>query len=251
MCSPRPGAYHFPARSPRLSLPAPNGFEPQRLAAWLGLYGWEIGTLVSVGFDLANGTVYESRRETETQFDVVYLDRWRRRGYRAAAPVVAELLDQVKQETGLPAVVLVDHTGVDIAVLEDLRAAGLQCTGITFTGGSTVNRRGRNYLVPKGEIVSNLMVLVENRRIHVPAALPLANIFEGEMQNLAGDEWREGAHDDVVFSVAMTAWFAVEGTVSIHPPGAASLGRQWTGKRPPRKEKPRYFDDPTKRGDHA
>lgn len=226
-----------------------------------------------VEFDLTSGTIYEDRPETETQYDMIYLDRWRHRGYRAAVPIVAELLARLRHTSDPPATVLVDHTGVGIAVLEDLRAAGLQCVGITFTGGSVTNRRGRDYLVPKREIVSNLKVLVENRRLDLPPDLPLSDILEGEMENLkrntklttgndtygAGEEWREGAHDDLVFSVAMAAWFAMKGKTSTRrrPLGMDALiiqpvqGWDSPARLTPPHEKERYFRDPTKRNDDA
>jgi hypothetical protein len=186
------------------------------------------------GFTLEEGRAYGLQPEAEYQYDLTYLDRWRGQGYKVAVPIVAQLIEELHQDThrqrmainilnqpALPVWVLVDHTGVGIAVLEDLRAAGLDCTGITITSGDTVNRRGWDYLVPKIDLVSTLKVLVENRRLHGSAELPLWSTLEAEMQNFkvkktlstghdtygAGTEWREGAHDDLVLSVAMAAWF--------------------------------------------
>ena len=188
-----------------------------------------------VGFSLDVGVVSDAVPETEYQYDTIYLDRWRGRGYKVAAPIVADLLQELRDETHrqrmasaggtpslepLPVWVLADETGVGIAVVEDLRAAGLTCTGITITGGDSWSQSGNGYRVPKKDLVSTLRVLVENRRITVSDALPLGSVLESELQNFkvktklstgndsygAGDEWREGAHDDLVLSVAMAAW---------------------------------------------
>lgn len=191
---------------------------------------------VRVEFNLDRGNVYESMPETEYQYDVVYLDRWRGRGYKIAVPIMERLLDELHQDThrqrmdarilnepALPVWTLVDSTGVGLPVLEDLRAAGLDCTGITITAGESSRQSGQDYYVPKSALVSTLKVLVENRRIDVPDALTLAPVLQAELQNFrrkkklgtgndtfgAGEsaEWREGAHDDVVLATAMAAWF--------------------------------------------
>lgn len=191
---------------------------------------------VRVEFDLDRGTLYESMPELEYQYDVVYLDRWRGRGYKIAVPIMERLLDELHQDThrqrmdarilnepALPVWTLVDHTSVGIPVVEDLRAAGLDCTGITITAGESSRQSGQDYYVPKSALVSTLKVLVENRRIDVPDALALASTLTAELQNFrrkkklttgnetfgAGEsaEWREGAHDDVVLATAMATWY--------------------------------------------
>lgn len=189
------------------------------------------------GFDLNRGAVYEDAPETAYHYDLIYLDRWRGRGYKAAIPIAAELLEELRQEThrqrlaatilnkpDLPVWTLADATGVGVAVVEDLRAAGLACTGISITGGDTWNQTGTNdYCVSKQALVSSLRVLVENRRLSISSTLPLGSVLEAEMQNFrvktklstgtdtygagVGAEWREGAHDDCVLSVAMACWY--------------------------------------------
>ncbi len=189
-----------------------------------------------VGFSRDEGMVYDTVPELEYQYDLIFLDRWRGRGYKAAVPIVAELLQELRQEShrqrlaanilntpDVPVWVLADETGVGVPVVEDLRAAGLVCTGIVITGGDTWSQTGQGFRVPKQALVSTLRVLVENHRISVSDALPLGSVLEAELQNFrvktklttgnesygagAGDLWREGAHDDLVLSVAMACWF--------------------------------------------
>lgn len=188
----------------------------------------------AVDFSLTSGTVYEQVPETEYQYDVVYLDRFRGHGYRAVVPVMTQLLHRLRQATHeqrmtanildvseLPLVTLADQTGVGVAVVEDLRAAGLECTGITIHGGDAVSHSGQDYRVPKRELVGQLKVLVESKRIQVPNDLAYADILIGEMDNFraqkklttgndsygAGADWRDSNHDDVVLATAMAAWY--------------------------------------------
>lgn len=185
------------------------------------------------GFSLDEGAVYDMVPELEYCYDVTYLDRWRGRGYRALVPIVAELLEELRQEThrqrlaanilnapDVPVWTLVDSTGVGLPVLEDLRAAGLSCTGITITGGDTWNQSGQDFRVPKAHLVSTLRVLIESHRLTVSDALPLGSVLERELQSFkvktklstgndsygADESWRENPHDDTVLATAMAAW---------------------------------------------
>lgn len=178
--------------------------------------------------------ILDQAPETMFAYDVIHVDRWRGIGYKAALPRIKVVLDRLPQLTHeertkegilnvspLPVFVLIDHTSLGRPVLEDMRASGLNnAVGITFTAGHKVNRDGRDYMVPKTALVSSLRVAVENHRI-ATANIPMREILEGELQNLrrktklstghesieAGTDWRENAHDDVVFSLAMAIWY--------------------------------------------
>jgi hypothetical protein len=186
-----------------------------------------------VGFDLVQGAIYEPVLDGESCYDLIHLERWRGRGYRDVVPVAKQLIDAVRDDTHwrrveagmvnrpqLPTVVIVDATGVGVAVVEDLRANGLPCVGITITGGETVHRYGDDLSVPKRDLVSALMVVVENTRLTIADGLPLADVLIDELTNFAGTKtltgrdsygaaapWREGNHDDCVLSVALGCWY--------------------------------------------
>ncbi len=115
---------------------------------------------------------------------------------------------------------LVDHTGVGIAVVEEIRKAGIDCIGVTITSGDAVNHDGHDYRVPKKELVARTQVLLEQRRLRIAEALPLARVLTAEFENFrarktvlgndtygAGADWREGNHDDLVLAVAMASWY--------------------------------------------
>lgn len=171
------------------------------------------------------------------RYDLVHLDRWRGRGYRDVIPAINQVVHQLRQVAmeeylhtygytrpgeGEPMISLVvDQTGVGEAVIEDLRAAGLGFQGIVIHGGDTVSRMDGGYRVPKRELVSIAEVLLQNHRLQIGKALPLADVLVQEMQafkastklttghtSYAADEsWRENPHDDTVLAVALAAWY--------------------------------------------
>ncbi len=172
--------------------------------------------------------------EHEYRYDLIELSRWRGEGYSVVIPKLRALLPTLRQagfqqqwDAGRPAqhepsiTLLVDHTGVGIAVVEGIRNAGIPCQGITITGGDQITNDGDDWRVPKRELVARTQVLLETKRLKIASTLPLAATLVAEFDNFrskkavltghdsygAGADWREGNHDDLVLSVAMAAWF--------------------------------------------
>jgi len=120
----------------------------------------------------------------------------------------------------VPAVLLVDKTGVGAAVLDNLTQAGIGATAITLHGGSSVNRdpQRAGFRVPKRDLVTVTQVLLQNGRLKVAAGLPEAETLKKELLNFrvkidpktahdSYEHWRESEHDDLVLAVSMAAWF--------------------------------------------
>jgi hypothetical protein len=120
----------------------------------------------------------------------------------------------------LPAVLLVDKTGVGAAVLDAFDHSGIRPTAITIHGGSAVSYdpQRRGYRVPKRDLVSAVQVLLQNGRLKIAASLPEAATLKKELLNFrikvnpatahdSYEHWREGDHDDLVLAVAMACWF--------------------------------------------
>jgi hypothetical protein len=113
---------------------------------------------------------------------------------------------------------VVDYTGVGRPVLDMLRRSNIQAgvRAITITGGQKATAGAGGWMVPKRELVSNLQVLLQARRIKVAPTLPAAALLVQELMNFqvkispAAHEtfgtWREGAHDDLVLATAIAAW---------------------------------------------
>lgn len=115
---------------------------------------------------------------------------------------------------------IVDATGVGAPVVDMMRQAdiGAPIIAVTITGGDTVGNASYNtYRVPKRDLVSNLQVLFQSGRLKVAQGLPEASLLVKELLTFqvkitldAHDTygaWREGAHDDLVLSVALAVWY--------------------------------------------
>ncbi len=113
---------------------------------------------------------------------------------------------------------IVDATGVGRPVVDMLREAKVKpLAAVTITGGETVTRDGKDYRVPKRDLVSMLQVLLQNDWLKIAEGLPLAQVLVREMQNFRvkislstghDEAWREGDHDDLVLAVALACWYA-------------------------------------------
>ena len=155
---------------------------------------------------------------TEDRFLLRYLERLKLgTPYPDVARHVTELL--ATPELAKKTQCIVDATGVGRPVVDMLREAKVKpLVAVTITGGDTVTRDGKDYRVPKRDLVSTLQVLFQGGGIEIAEGLPLADVFVREMQNfrmkisIAGHDsyeaWREGDHDDLVLAVAMACWYA-------------------------------------------
>lgn len=190
--------------------------------AWRGWDGW--GHLVDTPIP-----------ETEQRHTVVHLDRFERgTPYPEMVRDIKQLVQSIPRagrgfvEPGLAKVnLVVDKTGVGAAVVDLFDAAGLNPIPITITGGDEVTDDWPGFRVPKRDLVSKIKILQQQRRLQVVQSLPLAGVLTKEMQNFkyklslkghdsygAGQapEWRDGAHDDLVLSVALACWAADNNT---------------------------------------
>lgn len=117
---------------------------------------------------------------------------------------------------------VVDATGVGRPVLDMFRRAqlGHGVIGISIHGGDNVSREPAvsGFRVPKRDLVSNLQLLFQERRLKISKDLPEAEVLVQELRNFrvqiseSGNDtygvWRSGEHDDLVLAVSLAAWLA-------------------------------------------
>jgi hypothetical protein len=112
----------------------------------------------------------------------------------------------------------VDATGVGAAVLDHLRAAGLEPVGILIHGGDAVTRGHWVLRVPKRDLVGIVSVRLQNRSLRFTNAGPYAAILQRELLNFrvkidpvtshdSYASWRESEHDDLVLATAIALWW--------------------------------------------
>jgi hypothetical protein len=136
--------------------------------------------------------------------------------------VVESVAARVRSEPlrHMPAVLLVDKTGVGAAVLDSFTHARIGAVAITLHGGSSVTRdpQRAGFRVPKRDLVTVTQVLLQNGRLRVASGLPEAETLKKELLNFrvkidpktahdSYEAWRESEHDDLVLAVSMAAWF--------------------------------------------
>jgi hypothetical protein len=86
------------------------------------------------------------------------------------------------------------------------------------TGGLGESQADGYFRVPKRDLIVGLQVMMQAGDLQVAKGLPFGSTLLKEMAEMrvrvsgAGGEefgaWREGAHDDLVFAVALAAWGA-------------------------------------------
>jgi hypothetical protein len=117
----------------------------------------------------------------------------------------------------------VDATGLGGPFLDLLRErmqGRAPVIGITITGDRTARWLAASAVrVPKSELVRTLVRLVEQRRLHVASALPLASLLVAEMRrfkvHISQDgrvkyaaDFGAGENDDLVLSAMYACWLA-------------------------------------------
>jgi hypothetical protein len=136
------------------------------------------------------------------------------------------IVDQITATYGHPRLhrqdrtLIVDATGCGRPVVDLLKP----CAPIAMTlhGGSTVNHKGRDWHVPKRDVVTCAQVLLQQRRLKFAEALPLTAVLQQELLDFryklnpltAHDSyaaWREGQHDDLVLALSLACWWAEKG----------------------------------------
>lgn len=114
---------------------------------------------------------------------------------------------------------VVDATGLGGPVLEQFRKNLGSVIGITITSGSNFSRKGLDFYVPKINLISTLLSMVENRCLYFAQEIRDLDMLMQELMTFQGhfsDTGRiryEGhrAHDDMVIALALGVWYASEG----------------------------------------
>jgi hypothetical protein len=168
--------------------------------------------------DVSKGRDQWNRQLFETQHHVVHLARFQ------IGTDYTEIVGQTRKLLETPqlrgrARLIVDATGVGVAVYDLLVKARLSPVGITITGGNEVKITDKgSFNVPKKDLIARLQVLLEQGRVKVANSLPEAGLLVEELQTFgsrtteAGNEvfgnFRVGSHDDLVLAICVAVWYA-------------------------------------------
>lgn len=115
---------------------------------------------------------------------------------------------------------VVDATGVGRPVIDLIREQKLFPIPVTITAGLEENMDPNTgyWSVPKRVLISNLQVLLGNGLLLFADGLGMKTLLINEITNFkikittkgndTYEAWREGDHDDLVLSLALTCWAA-------------------------------------------
>lgn len=143
---------------------------------------------------------------------VAYLKRLLNKPYPVIVDGVLKLLN-VPPIDGR-AMLVVDATGVGRPVVDMFVQAGCyQLAAITITGGN----QQQGYSVPKRDLISSTVQLLQRGVLRLPANIPDAPALQSELlsyqvkidERTAHDSYnaRSGQHDDLVLALAMGCWW--------------------------------------------
>lgn len=144
--------------------------------------------------------------------------------YLERVPLKTQYPDIVSKVQGLmmqlpEAVLCVDATGVGRPICDMfVKGTPYKPIAISITGGNQATTSGREWSVPKRDLVAAMTMAFQTNNLKIAQDLPFAKTLIEELLNfkvtvsLAGHDsyeaLREGIHDDLVLSVAMAVYVA-------------------------------------------
>jgi hypothetical protein len=185
------------------------------------------GPLYNAHYWYKGREIYAAREPVKLEYHVRHLERPALgTSYVDVVERILELLISLGEEE---VVLAVDMTGVGRPVadmlkrrleewLEQDRNVYLNTAWITITGGDSVTKaEGGGLRVPKRDLASAPLVLMQNKQLKIAEGLQLADTLKRELLNFkvkinittghdSYEAWREGDHDDLVLAVAIACW---------------------------------------------
>ena len=172
-----------------------------------------------VGLDLGQAADYTALAVVEWTPDALKVRHLQRCPLGTTYPVIVYAVEGIMSRLPERPVLTVDATGVGRPVVDLLRARGLNPIAVTITGGDTATHDGRDWRVPKRDLVGGVAVGLQTGRLKIASGLPDAATLTRELLNFkvsidpktahdSYSSWRESIHDDLVLAVALAVWSA-------------------------------------------
>jgi len=117
-----------------------------------------------------------------------------------------------------PAFVL-DSTGVGVALTDMIRAVGVRPKACTITAGNSFTAERSYYHVGKARLIGKFLAAFDSGRVLLNPNLPIFPLLQQELLNYRAEissqgaakfEAAPGAHDDMVFALALAVWWGEE-----------------------------------------
>lgn len=156
-------------------------------------------------------------QRVELDYHLVKILRWRHSGHERLISELNNLLSDSRMNDGKIAIIL-DATGVGLAVCDFVRSAGIQCFDLTIHGGYSTKIDGWHISAAKNDVVFSLQNIIEKNRLKVNPELKYWKETKAELEtfspkvnettlHVSYEAIRSRDHDDLVMSLAMAALF--------------------------------------------
>ena len=132
---------------------------------------------------------------------------------------VARIYHKPEFNADVPPELVIDSTGVGVAVRDMLLAKGLRPKAITITAGEAYSQVGSSFHVGKARLIGTFLGAFDGGKVAVNPSMPIWPQLEKEMlayraeisaQGRAKFEAEEGEHDDMIFALAQAIWYGEE-----------------------------------------
>lgn len=174
--------------------------------------------MFAVGLDLGQMSDYSALvvlQKVEEEYHARHMQRW---PLGTAYPDLVRDVHRLMHTPPLAGAgtLVIDATGVGVAVVDMFKGAPFRCVPVTITGGQHTHREGGRYHVPKKDLIAAVQVWLQAGTLKIAASLPEAGTLTTELQNYrvhitqAAHETfnaREGQHDDLVLALALACWY--------------------------------------------
>ena len=158
--------------------------------------------------------------------------------YTRYPEIVANRLRRINAPNGVKVFLVVDAGGPGAPVVDELRRAhiGAIIQPLLITGGTSPGHAANGYnTVPRRELISNLVLLLEHEILRWPEHLPEREALEHELLNLSAGTTHPddaSAHDDLVMALAIAVWHATSYAPRILPHTKDGAARRWSPQGP-------------------
>jgi hypothetical protein len=131
--------------------------------------------------------------------------------------IVLKVRDVLSRHPFRGATLVLDKTGVGSAVADLFEVTGISPIKVTITSGDKVTVEGRDWHVPKNELVSCLSAALHLETLHIHPNQPLAELLKEELLNFQTRHTasgymthnaREGQHDDITLAASIALFHA-------------------------------------------
>ena len=152
-------------------------------------------------------------------YDLVAMARKQGLPYDQIVDWVSRIYHKPEFNRQQPPELVVDSTGVGVAVVDMLHTRGLRLNAVTITSGESFSQKGSIFHVGKARLIGTFLGAFDGGKVQVNPNMPIWPQLEKEMlsyraeisaQGRAKFEAEEGEHDDMIFALAQAIWFGEE-----------------------------------------